>query len=298
MDMNRPSSDLLAPAGAVLSHGQGHFTVGGHSLFWQAKSPVSALASLVIVHGVGEHQQRYEEVVSQLVESGIAVYTFDQRGHGRSTGARGHIDAWSEYVQDLLGFLNFVQQLEGERPLFVFGHSMGALVALDAVLQVQKSGQPSIHGLVLNGIPLRPGNVANPMLVRVAKLLSWLRPQHALTLGIPLDGLSSKPEVLEAYLKDPLVQRKVTARWGVSILAAIDRLRAEAVNLNIPTLVTHGLEDSINLPAGSQELMAVIPHRDKTIKVYPRSRHEVHNDVDASDFLADIANWILPRSGT
>ncbi len=189
--------------------------------------------------------------------------------------------------------IQFIKQLEGDKPLFLFGHSMGALIALDAALK----SPTGIAGLMVNGIPLRPGAIANPMLIRIAKLLSLIKPRHAMSLGLDLNGLSTKPEVAIDYASDPLVERKVTARWGVSILQAIERLRGDVLNLKVPLLVTHGTLDPINLPAGSQELYAAVPVKDKSLKFYPNSRHEVHNDVDSVEFVNDLCNWVLPRSG-
>jgi alpha-beta hydrolase superfamily lysophospholipase len=276
-----------------VSLGGGTLASLGQTLHWRAQSPVTTIASVIVVHGIGEHQGRYDALTDAFVGSGIALYGYDQRGHGRSTGVRGHVDQWDQYVTDLRTMIEFVQQLEGDKPLFIFGHSMGALVALDCTLRFPKG----ITGLMINGIPLRPGTVAKPMLIRLAKLLSAVKPDYAMSLGLDLSGLSTKPEVAIEYASDPLVQTQVTARWGVSILKAIERLRGDVVNLKTPLLVTHGSLDPINLPAGSQELFSAVAAKDKALKLYYRSRHEVHNDVDAAEFVNDLCNWVLPRTG-
>ncbi len=276
-----------------VSHGQGNLQSHGQTLYWQAQSPVTTIASVIVVHGIGEHLGRYSALSEAFIASGLALYSYDQRGHGRSSGVRGHVDQWDDYVADLNSMIQFVKQLEGDKPLFVFGHSMGALVALDCVLQ----SPTGITGLMINGIPLRPGAVANPTLIFIAKILSLIKPQHAMSLGLDLDGLSSKPEVAIQYASDPLVERQVTARWGISILKAIERLRAQALNLKTPLMVSHGSLDSINLPVGSQELFGAAPVKDKVLKFYRNSRHEVHHDVDAAEFVNDLCNWVLPRTG-
>jgi alpha-beta hydrolase superfamily lysophospholipase len=276
-----------------VSIGGGTLVSFGQTLHWRAQSPVTTIASVIVVHGIGEHQGRYEALSDAFIGCGIALYGYDQRGHGRSSGVRGHIDQWDQYIADLRSMIQFVQQLEGDKPLFIFGHSMGALVALDCTLRYPKG----IAGLMVNGIPLRPGTIAKPMLIRLAKLLSAVKPSYSMSLGLDLAGLSTRPEVAIQYASDPLVERKVTARWGVSILKAIERLRGDLVNLKTPILVTHGSLDPINLPAGSQELFAAVAAKDKALKLFPNSRHEVHNDVDAAEFVTDLCNWVLPRTG-
>ena len=287
-------TDFSASDGTTIpaSQGRGSFASGAMTLYWEASSPEQSIASVVLVHGIGEHCGRYTRLVESLNANGFAVYGFDLRGHGRSQGLRGHIDAWQDYVTDLGAFVDFVQGLEGDQPIFVMGHSMGSLISLDFAIQYPKK----INGVILNGIPLRPGSVVKPWLVLVAKLLAQVKPAHLLGLGIDVKGLSTEAAVVKAYQADPLVQTKFSARWGVSILGAIDRLRGGAQLLEVPVLMTHGRLDPINLPIGTTELFATVLVRDKSIQLYDHSRHEVHNDVDHAQFGADISDWILPRT--
>lgn len=275
------------------SYGQGDLVATGVNLRWQAHSPVKPVATVIIVHGIGEHQGRYETVVQTFLANSIATYTFDLRGHGLSTGTRGHIQSWDDYLIDLAQVVKFVISLEGDRPLFLFGHSMGALIALDYATRFPNG----LTGLMINGVPLRPGVVASPSMILLAKLVSKVVPRFSLPLNIKLDELSTLPAVGQAYAADPLVHRGVTARWGASIIKAIERVRGDVINLRLPTFVTHGQLDTINLPEGSREAFAAMNFSDKTFKLYPRSRHEVHNDLDGEEFVADLCDWILPRTG-
>ena len=274
------------------SKGRGSFSSNSLKFYWEASSPENSIASVVLVHGIGEHCGRYANLVETLNANGIAVYGFDQRGHGRSQGVPCHVDAWQDYINDLRAFVDFVQGLEGDQPVFVLGHSMGALIALDFAIQYPNK----INGLIINGIPLRPGSVARPHLILLAKLISLVKPTHLMNLGIDVDGLSSDAAVVKAYRADPLVQKKVSVRWGISILGAIERLRGAAQSLDVPVLMTHGRLDMINLPFGTTELFAKVTVRDKSIHLYEHSRHEVHNDVDQAQFGADVSDWILPRT--
>ncbi len=91
-------------------------------------------AVVVLVHGVGEHSGRYMNIVGPLVEGGYAVFSYDQRGHGASEGRRVHIDRWSEYRDDLGTYIEMVSTQVPERPVVLYGHSMGSLVVLDYLL--------------------------------------------------------------------------------------------------------------------------------------------------------------------
>lgn len=84
------------------------------------------IARVIIVHGLGEHSDRFGNLVEPLTDSGFAVHSYDLRGHGRSGGQRGHIDRWQDFRRDLLDFLAVVQASSGDEPVFLYGHSLGS----------------------------------------------------------------------------------------------------------------------------------------------------------------------------
>ena len=109
-------------------------------------------AALVIVHGAGEHIDRYQNVVNGLVESEIALVGYDQRGHGRSEGQRGHINSWDEYRGDLQECIKMSRQMLPDTPQFILGHSLGSLIVLDYLIYHQEG----LSGAILSGTPLDP----------------------------------------------------------------------------------------------------------------------------------------------
>src|ERR1019366_1531680 len=126
-------------------------------------------------------------------------------------------------------------------------HSLGGLIVTDFVLFYPEG----LDGLIVSGHPLRPTGSAKPLLVMLARILSRYRPTFAFTLGIDDEALSRDPNVVKAYREDPLVHRKVTARWGTETLAAIDRVRARAGEIQLPLLILHGESVPINSVDGS-----------------------------------------------
>ena len=106
-----------------MKHSEGAFPgVGGLELYYQKWLPEgSPLAILAIVHGFGEHSGRYGTVVNHLTSRGFAIYGFDHRGHGRSPGQRGHINAWDEYRGDVNAFLKTIQAQNPQEAIFLMG---------------------------------------------------------------------------------------------------------------------------------------------------------------------------------
>ena len=247
------------------------------------------------MHGIGEHSGRYERYVDAFLARELAVYAYDQRGHGRSPGQRGHVDAWEEYRDDLGAFLSRARDSEAGLPVFLLGHSMGALVALDFVLAAGAGPEGNLRGLILSGIPLDPVGVAKPWLVLTAKVLSRLRPRTSLRSRIDPNALSRDPEVACEYAEDPLVHHQATARWGTEALDAIARVKRRLADVRVPLLVLHGGADEINSPAGSRLLADGAQSADKTVRIYNGARHEPHNDLGWQQVVADVAGWIEAR---
>lgn len=269
--------------------------VGDVDLFVQTWQPVGAIRGVVaVVHGISEHSGRYGYLVERLTNQGFAVASFDNRGHGRSGGVHGHIDAWADYREDLHAFMRYVSAHFMRLPLFLYGHSLGALIVSDYILFYPEG----LDGVILSGHPLEPTGAAKPYLVFIARILSRYKPLISLSLGVDDGALSRDPAIVKAFGLDPLVHRKVTARWGVETLATIARVRARAGEIQIPLLVVHGGADRVNSAEGSEELFKLVSSTDKQLRIYPGGFHEPHNDLDREAVLSDVIDWLDERTAS
>lgn len=246
---------------------------------------------VALVHGVAEHSGRYRHLVPVLNAAGFHVYGFDLRGHGRSRGRHGHIGAWSEYRDDLAAFLDFVRAERPGLPVLLFGHSMGALIVLDCLLNHRGAAAAA----VVSGTPIRPASVANPVLIAIARMLSRVLPAFPLPIAIRPSLLSRDPDEVRAAIRDPLCHARVTARWATEILGAIDRVKARAAEIETPLLVLHGGADRLNSPEGSRWLHDHVSSRGKSLIIYEGAYHEVHNDLCRARFAADATAWLLAQ---
>lgn len=266
---------------------------GGVRLYWQRWCPdAPALAVLIITHGFGEHSRRYQKIAARAIHDGIAVYAWDHRGHGKSPGKRGHIDSISDYRNDIDLFIELVVGMESNRPLFLWGHSMGSLVALDRVI---RKPQP-LRSVLASSAGFEPAGVATRSLVKTARLMSKLWPGCPLTVPVEPAQLMRDADAVAEYEADPLVHNKATARWMVSLLEEIQWLKSHAHEIRLPILMMHGEADTIHLPIGSKRFFANVAHPDKRLKLYPDALHEVHFDLDRDAMIADMLDWILAHS--
>jgi alpha-beta hydrolase superfamily lysophospholipase len=250
-----------------------------HLRHWPASG--KPWATVLIVHGIGEHSGRYERTGRLMSEAGLDVHAFDLRGHGLSGGRRVYVRRWDDFLDDVEARLAALRR--PGLPLVLFGHSMGALIALTYAC----SDRPKPDLLVLSAPPLR---AAVPRWQRVlAPILSRVAPTTVVANPISGDQLASDPAVGVAYFADPLVQPRSTMRLGAELFAAMKRGRAGLGRLQVPTLVIHGGADTLVPTAGSEPLAAV-PGVER--RVLPNLRHETLNEPQGPEVVAGIVEWL------
>lgn len=242
--------------------------------------PSEPWASVVLVHGLGEHSGRYERTGGLLADAGLGVEAFDLVGFGGSGGRRGDIESWGIYLDQVSAHVGAATS-----PVVLLGHSMGGLIALDYVL----SARPRPDLVVVSAPGLGGGKAWQR---KVAPLVARLAPTAAIPTKIEGSQLSRDPEVGEAYFADPLVLTRVSARLGAELFTAIDRVRAGLSRLDLPTLVLHGGADTL-VPPQTSLVLAGLPSVER--RVYPKLRHELFNEPEGPEVVGEVVEWIRDR---
>jgi alpha-beta hydrolase superfamily lysophospholipase len=241
-------------------------------------------ATVLIVHGGGEHSGRYDHVAEQMVEAGLEAHSFDWTGHGASGGRRWHIETYDTYHDDL------AERIAGTRragvPLVLYGHSMGGLISLGYCLS-----RPDLPDLLVATSPWL--ETAAPALLRaVVPWLARLLPTLRLDGGLQGEQLARNPSVGEAYFADELVETKITAAWGAASLREQARVRAGISKLTVPVFVVHGGADTIAHPRASAAL-GDLPEAER--RLYPSLRHETHNEPEGPEVVSAVIEWMRKR---
>lgn len=260
--------------------------MGLHGYRWAAVDP---RARVLLCHGYAEHAGRYVNhysgVVRRLVAAGFDVHAFDFEGHGRSAGTRGLTD-----IGRMADALAQARAMLADRPLFLFGHSLGGLVTSLSVAR-EPGG---LAGVVLSGpyLPLRSNAVARAL----ARTLATVAPSLGVAkLGDPT-GISRIEAEVQAYRDDPLVfTRAIPARLGATALAAGAEILAALPQWRAPTLVFHGTADTYTDPRGSEALVAGIASADKDLLLAEGGRHELLNDLGREALVEQVLDWLVAR---
>lgn len=252
-------------------------------------SQVRGWASALIVHGLAEHSGRYEHVGSHLAEAGIDAFALDQRGFGQSGGDRAWVDRWSRFHEDLAERVTAIRASHPGQPLLLYGHSLGGLMILGYTLSAAPGGGPTYpqpDALVLSA----PAMAASlPAAQRLAvNVLGRIAPRLRVKNGIATDTLSSIPAVRDDYLADPLNEHSSCVGFGLRAFREQARVVAALDEIKVPTLVIHGGLDRL-VPVESSAVLEGHPH--VTRRVYNGVAHELHNEPQGDQVLADVVDW-------
>jgi len=276
----------LAPEGAVVTEGSLNSPDGTRLAYraWPATDPRITFA---VVHGLGEHSGRYERFARGMAPFGMTTYAVDLRGHGKSDGARGHLDSWSQWVDDTGAFVAFVEsQSRGE--VVPIGHSFGGVAMLSTV----RSGKLArAKRFVVSSPALRLKVKVPAWKSRLAGIASKLSPRMVMNNEVDAATVSRIPEVVEAYRTDPLVHSRISSRLYAEWANAANENLDRAADIKIPFLILAGTADPLVDPAGSEELHRRAPAM-STLRMLDGRYHEPFNDLGSDQVFATIAEWL------
>lgn len=273
----------------MVHHEEGFLDVDGARLWTEDDVPTGARAHVLLLHGYADHLGRYRDFRDALLAEGFAVHAYDQRGHGRTPGPRGHVRRFTDYLDDFDRCLARMRAQGGDSRAFVVAHSHGGLEALAAL---QRRGTPLVDGLVLSSPYLALAFQAPAWKVAFAKVLQGILPALRLPLDLDLSLLSRDDTWVRSTAADPLYNRVGTPRWFVEC----SRMQADVLRrgsgVQCPVLLALGGSDGIASVPTSRRFFDTLGTTDRTLREYPGMRHEILNELGKEEVFRDICRWI------
>jgi alpha-beta hydrolase superfamily lysophospholipase len=257
---------------------------------WLLPDEVEKYGSILIIHGMGEHCGRYDELAQMLNSIGLDVRSYDQRGHGESPGKRGSIPYRDAFLDDAKFIFDDFAKNKPATP-FLLGHSMGGGIV--ASLVARKFITP--RGLVMSSPAL------------TAKISQWLKfqvnfgsffaPDASFETDLPIDNISSDKGIVEKYKNDPLVHNRATPRLGKFILDEGRKSIKAAKNWTVPTLLIVPGNDKIVDSDGAKEFYENLPKDLRTMHFYENLYHETLNEIptERAKVYENLKNWLLAQ---
>tara|TARA_B100000614_G_scaffold145538_1_gene129378 strand:- start:172 stop:1083 length:912 start_codon:yes stop_codon:yes gene_type:complete len=273
--------------------------------------------SILISHGMAEHQRRYKEFINFLNLNGINVFIYDHRGHGNRItesepiGVFAKQNGWNLVVNDLTDVSNFLVDKFSDHTFSIFGHSMGSYITLDSM----QSGNP-IKNVILSGSSVPDGLTLRfqNLFLKLSNLLkgkeNYSRTMHKLVFGgfnksvknsrTPSDWLSYSVNSVDDYIADPLCGFVVSnLLWG-DLLFGFNRIfnknRFHLYHSNLDVLILSGKEDAAGgFGIGPKKLQKILSSKtsDCTLKIYDDMRHEILNEPLRNIVYDDVLHYLI-----
>ncbi|HLM07285.1 MAG TPA: alpha/beta hydrolase [Blastococcus sp.] len=280
---------------------------------WQPDGDIRG--TVQVVHGASEHSGRYGRLAKALTGRGLAVYAMDLRGHGRTAESTGIGRFGGLGVEGVLGDVEALHLVMSDHhpgvPRILLGHSMGSIIALAAA---EREGG-DLAGLALSG-PIGVAPHLADSVTALEEAVAAGAADHALdALGAfnerfepartRFDWLSRDPAEVDKYVADPLSgdEMPLTVAYAAGVFAlAVGAARPEAVDRlpdGLPVLLLSGELD----PVGGEDAVQVtalaqlFTERGLPVEqhVYPEARHEVFNETNRDEVVADLLAWLDAR---
>jgi alpha-beta hydrolase superfamily lysophospholipase len=275
-------------------------THDGHNLavfdwpLWASQRP---RATVLVVHGLGEHAWRYNALAIELNEWGFAVRAYDQRGHGDSSGKPGCLPQNDTLLHDLADVLDDTRTThcrQGEVPLILLGHSMGGLVAALHVAHQQATHHTApVDALVLSSPAFDPG--LGTLQRALLALLPPVLPDITVSNGLDPRLISHDPDVVRDYVGDPRVHNRISPRLGRFIADGGPRVLQQAAQWAVPTLLMYAGADGLVNPEGSRRFAAAAPAEVVQARCFEDMYHELFNEANRFEVLSHLRGWLNER---
>jgi acylglycerol lipase len=253
---------------------------------WKPKGDSSYL--LTIIHGIGEHGKRYDELATFFANKGCTVVAVDLRGHGESEGKRGHTISFEQVLEDINIFVNASAKTHPNLKQVLYGHSLGGNFLLNFLL----THETSACAAVASAPALKTSFTPPPMKVFVGKLLRSIYPSLTMSNGLDGSKLSKASKTEGEYKKDPLVHNQISIEMALSSIEKGVWALENACRIALPLLVMHGTGDRITDPNASAAFIKEVDNDLGRLKLYDGLYHELHNEDTSSEILEDVFSWM------
>jgi len=252
-----------------------------------------------LTHGMGEHVRRYDPLADALTAVGFVVVGQDHRGHGataRTAADLGRIGStgWTELVNDIHVLTTLLHAQRPELPLVLFAHSMGSFAAQQSLLD----HSANVAAVALTG---------TAALDLIEPAIDFDKPLELAAFNAPFapartdfDWLSRDEAQVDVYLADPRcgfgLDADATKAMFAAAHPAADPARLAAIRDDLPVYVAVGDHDPVN---GGMVLVDTLVDRYRTagltnvtLRVYPGARHEIVNETNRVEVIADLVAWL------
>ena len=290
---------------------------------WLPENEEKIKGIVQIAHGMAEHGARYDRFADVLIKEGFAVYANDHRGHGKTAGSLDQVgyfedhNFWVSAIRDMHQMQEVIAKRHPEKPIFLFGHSMGSMLArhyislygkeLKGVILSSTNGNPGMLGqagiLLAKGQAMMKGRKVKSALLD--KLSFGQFNQSFKPNRTDFDWLSRDEAEVDKYINDPYCGTVFSTGFFVDFLEGIKIINKEKTYLStpkdLPMLLFAGDQDPVgDMGKGVNAVYKMyqkVGLEDVKCTLYVGGRHEMLNETIREEVFADLVKWLGERVG-
>jgi len=258
---------------------------------WEPKETPKAVINLV--HGYGEHSERYDYWAMKFTEKGYLVHAIDYRGHGKSDGRRGHINQFDDFLNDIDVLVKESKKLYPNLSQFIYGQSLGGNIVTHYIL----TRDNNFKGAILSSPWYKLSFDPSVLMLFFARMMKKVYPKFTQNTNLDVKAFTHDKKIIDAFIADPLVHGKMSARMFYEIYSAGRRVLENADKINLPVLIQHGNNDKITSIKASKEFAdkAQDLKKDVTYKEWEGMYHELHNELEKDEIFEFVYEWIMKK---
>lgn len=264
----------------------------GKTIYFKCLSPKnsSPKAVICIIHGMGEHCNRYFNLENYFIPLNYAFIGFDHIGHGKSEGKRGHIDHYNELSEPIDLMIQECQSRFPQTPIILLGHSMGGNVLCHYLLTQDTS---KIHAAIISSPWLRLSHPPSTALIGLVKWLHYFFPGFTQNTKLEINAISRDKDYVQNYYHDPLVHPYISFNFFWNIYQKGLWNIKYAHQLKTRVLWYHGDADRITSAKASIEFIQKVENK-RLVQwhLLPDYYHETHNDIGKEQVYKIIEHYL------
>jgi alpha-beta hydrolase superfamily lysophospholipase len=256
---------------------------------WESAAP---RAVILAIHGGMAHGGDYVTPALYFRQHGIATVAYDLCGH--QDARRVDIPGFATFLDDSLLFLQWVKQQYPGLPIYVMGHSMGALIATHLGLG-HFAGEAAIKGYILSSPYYVNAIKVSPVLLALAGVLEALAPRMKVPLASLTDQLTHDSAITARHHddeRDGIRATEITVRFGNALTKAQQGLAARMPSWKAPLFAVVAGADQLADADAAEAMLRCVPASLLTYQRYPQNFHENFNELNREEIFADILAWM------
>ncbi|MFL6542849.1 MAG: bifunctional alpha/beta hydrolase/class I SAM-dependent methyltransferase [Chthoniobacterales bacterium] len=265
----------------------------GAELFYRSWIPGKPTRkALLLFHRGHEHSGRWHDFVELLALDDVAIFAWDQRGHGRSPGPRGAAENFAVTIKDVDAFVRHVSATHevASEDIIALGHSMGAV----SVAAWVHDYAPPIRAMVLATAAFRV-RLYVPFALPALRLKEKFVGQGSVKSFVTARMLTHDPEQAARYNSDPLIFRSIPTNMLLDLSETGRRLIADAAAITTPTLMIGAGSDWVVSLDAQRQFFYRLSSPVKEMHVFPAAFHAIFHERERAAVAERVRDFVVER---